>query len=83
MATGPAANTRRARVAEVTGTKHAVALSSGTAGLHLALLELGVGPGDFVLVSTFTFAATANAVAYVGATPVFIDADAETGQLDP
>jgi len=80
---GPDLARFEAEVAEVTGTKHAVALSSGTAGLHLALLELGVGPGDFVLVSTFTFAATANAVAYVGATPVFIDADAETWQLDP
>lgn len=80
---GPDLARFEAEVAEVTGTKHAVALSSGTAALHLALLELGVGPGDFVLVSTFTFAATANAVAYVGATPVFIDADAETWQLDP
>ena len=61
---------------------HAAALASGTAGLHLALRLLGVGPGDEVLVATLTFAATANAVAYVGATPVFVDADAATWQID-
>lgn len=70
-------------IAEATGTAHAVALSSGTAALHLALLELGIGPGDDVLVSTFTFAATANVVRYVGARPVFIDAEASTWQMCP
>jgi len=65
------------------GVPHAVALSSGTAALHLSLLALGVGAGDEVLVSTLTFAATANAVAYVGATPVFIDASPTTWTLDP
>ena len=64
------------------GVRHAAALSSGTAGLHLALLMLGVGPGDEVLVSSFTFAATANAVAYTGATPVFIDSDEYTWNMD-
>src|SRR5690606_6817957 len=53
------------------------------AALHLGLLELGVSSGDEVLVSSFTFAATANAVAYVGATPVFIDADPATWQISP
>ena len=62
---------------------HAVALSSGTAGLHLALLDLGVGPGDEVVTSTFTFAATANAITYVGAAPVFVDVDPATWQMDP
>jgi dTDP-4-amino-4,6-dideoxygalactose transaminase len=62
---------------------HAVALSSGTAGLHLALLDLGIGPGDEVVTSTFTFAATANAITYVGADPVFVDVDPVTWQLDP
>ncbi|MEW6719233.1 MAG: aminotransferase class I/II-fold pyridoxal phosphate-dependent enzyme [Thermodesulfobacteriota bacterium] len=65
------------------GVSHAAALSSGTAGLHLALLLLGVGPGDEVLVSSFTFAATANAVAYTGGAPVFIDSDRETWNMDP
>ena len=55
---------------------NAVALSSGTAALHLALLLVGVGPGDEVLVPSFTFVATANAVVYLGATPVFVDCDA-------
>jgi len=69
-------------VAARTGRRHGVGLASGTAGLHLALRELGVGPGDDVLVSTFTFAATANAVTYCGATPVFVDADA-SWQMSP
>jgi dTDP-4-amino-4,6-dideoxygalactose transaminase len=61
----------------------AAALSSGTAALHLALLMLGVGPGDEVVVPTLTFVATANAVTYVGARPVFVDADEATWNLDP
>jgi len=62
---------------------HAVALSSGTAALHLALELLGVGAGDEVYLSTLTFAATANAVRYVGATPVFVDSDAVSWNLSP
>jgi len=61
----------------------AVALSSGTAALHLALLAIGVGRGDVVLTSTLTFAATANAITYVGAEPAVIDASPETWTLDP
>jgi dTDP-4-amino-4,6-dideoxygalactose transaminase len=60
-----------------------VAVNSGTSGLHLALLALNIGPGDEVLVPSFTFAATANSVALTGATPVFIDIDAKTFNLDP
>jgi dTDP-4-amino-4,6-dideoxygalactose transaminase len=78
---GPDLNAFEAEVAAVTGRAFGVALSSGTAGLHLALLELGVGPGDEVLVSTFTFVATANAVVYCGATPVFIDSEPETWNM--
>ncbi|SHG29503.1 dTDP-4-amino-4,6-dideoxygalactose transaminase [Jatrophihabitans endophyticus] len=63
------------------GVGHAVGLSSGTAGLHLGLLTLGVGRGDVVLTSTMTFAATANAIAYTGASPFFVDSDA-TGNVD-
>ena len=62
---------------------HAVALASGSAALHLALLVLGVAPGDEVWLSTLTFAATANAVRYVGATPVFVDSERATWNLDP
>ena len=61
---------------------HAVALSSGTAALHLALLLVGVGPGDDVLVPTFTFVATANAATYIGARPVLVDCDPDTWQID-
>ncbi len=61
----------------------AAALSSGTAALHLALLLTGIGPGDDVIVPTLTFVATANAVAYVGARPVFVDSEPSTWNLDP
>ena len=62
---------------------HAAALASGSAGLHLCLQECGVGPGDHVLVSSFTFAATANAVKYCGAIPVLIDSEERSWNLDP
>jgi len=80
---GPDLGLFEAEVAAVVGLPHTVALSSGTAALHLALLELGVGRDDDVLVSTFTFAATANAVTYVGARPVFIDSDAVSWNMSP
>ncbi|MCV9996292.1 DegT/DnrJ/EryC1/StrS family aminotransferase [Paeniglutamicibacter sp. ZC-3] len=60
-----------------------VAVNSGTAGLHLGLLAAGVGPGDEVIVPSFTFAATGNSVALTGATPVFVDIEPETFSLDP
>jgi perosamine synthetase len=69
--------------AEFCGTSHAIAACNGTAALHLALLSLGVGPGDEVIVPSFTFIATANAVTYTGATPVFVDSDRETWAIDP
>ena len=65
------------------GARDAVALSSGTAALHLALLLLGVGAGDDVILPTLTFVATANVVRYVGACPVFLDVDEATWNLDP
>jgi dTDP-4-amino-4,6-dideoxygalactose transaminase len=70
-------------IAEQAGVAHATALSSGTAGLHLALQLVGAGPGDEVLVPTLTFVASANAVHYVGAEPVFVDCDERTWCLDP
>ncbi len=70
-------------LAERVGVGHAVAVSSGTAALHLALLVLGAGDGDEVLTSTLTFAATLNAIRYVGSDPVLIDSDRETWTLDP
>ncbi|RAK65709.1 aminotransferase class I/II-fold pyridoxal phosphate-dependent enzyme [Hymenobacter edaphi] len=68
---------------QYTGAKYAVALSSGTAAIHLGLLLLGVGPGDEVIVPSFTFVATANPVRYVGAEPVFVDSEASTWNLCP
>ena len=62
---------------------HVAALSSGTAALHLALILLGVGPGDEVLCQTMTFSASANPIAYLGATPVFIDSEANTWNMSP
>lgn len=70
-------------MAQRIGVRHAVGLSSGTAALHLALVSWGVGPGDVVPVSTFTFAATVNAIRYVGAEPHFVDCDEETGNMSP
>ena len=79
---GPEVDAFEEELADYCGRAHAVALSSGTAALHLALLTMGVGPGDIVLTSTLTFAATANAILYTGAEPVFVDAD-ESGNMDP
>jgi perosamine synthetase len=72
-----------AAFAEFCGARHAVSCCNGTAALHLALAALGVGPGDEVIVPTLTFVATANAVTYCGARPVFLDSDPETWALDP
>lgn len=79
---GPEVDAFEAELAEFTGRAHAVALSSGSAALHLGLVQLGAGPGTVVLTSTMTFAATANAITYTGATPVFVDSD-DTGNIDP
>lgn len=65
------------------GEKKVVALSSGTAALHLALIQLGVGPGDEVICQSFTFAASANPIKYLGATPVFVDSEEDTWNMSP
>jgi dTDP-4-amino-4,6-dideoxygalactose transaminase len=80
---GPDLDAFEAQVAEVVGVRHAVALSSGTAALHLALVAAGVRRGDTVLVPSFTFAASANAVMYLGARPVFLDSTPDTWNVDP
>lgn len=67
----------------LTGSAHAAALSSGTAALHLALILLDVKPGDTVFCQSFTFSASANPIVYLGATPVFIDSEQETWNMDP
>ena len=63
--------------------KHIVALSAGTAAIHLALVQLGVGPGDEVICQSFTFSASANPIKYLGAYPVFVDSEPETWNMDP
>ena len=65
------------------GDKRVVALSSGTAAIHLALIGCGVGPGDEVIVQSFTFCASSHPVTYLGATPVFVDSERETWNIDP
>ena len=78
---GPEVDGFEAELAAYTGRDHAVALSSGTGALHLGLLSMGVRRGSVVVTSSMTFAATANAITYCGATPVFVDSD-DTGNID-
>jgi dTDP-4-amino-4,6-dideoxygalactose transaminase len=80
---GPHVDAFEREVAQKIGASHAVALSSGTGAIHLSLVILGVARGDEVWTSSFTFAATANPIAYVGATPVFLDVDPGTWTLHP
>jgi dTDP-4-amino-4,6-dideoxygalactose transaminase len=79
---GPEVDAFERDIAARVGVADAVALSSGTAALHLGLLALGAGSGDVVITSTMTFAATANAIVYTGAEPFFVDCLPETGNLD-
>ena len=83
LTTGPNVAAFERALAAATGARQGVAVSSGTAALHLAMLALGIGPGDEVIVPTLTFAASANCVTYCGGTPVFADVDAATLLLDP
>lgn len=83
LTTGPTVAAFEDAVAAVVGAKYGVAVSNGTAALHAAYHALGVGPGDEVIVPPMTFAATANAALYCGATPVFADVDPDTLLLDP
>jgi len=80
---GPEVDAFEREFADLVGVRHAVALSSGTAALHLALIACGVGVGDEVAVSTFTFVASANPISYCGATPVFIDSEPDSWNMDP
>lgn len=71
------------KVADYTGAAYAVAVSNGTVAIHLAMLALGIGPGDEVITTNFTYVASSNAILYVGATPIFADIDKNTWNLDP
>ena len=79
---GPKVKEFEDAISNYLGAKHVIAVSNCTAGLHLSLLALGIGKGDEVLVPDFTFPATGHSVLYCGATPIFIDADLQTYNLD-
>jgi perosamine synthetase len=70
------------KFADYLGVEYAASVSNGTVALHVALLALGIGPGDEVIVPTFTYIASVNSITYTGATPVFVDSDASTWQMD-
>jgi dTDP-4-amino-4,6-dideoxygalactose transaminase len=80
---GPEVDKFEAEIAARVGVAHGLALSSGTAALHLALLAIGAGPGRTVIVPSMTFAASANAAVYTGADVAFVDADGDDGNVDP
>src|SRR5690606_9622423 len=83
VAQGPKVAQLEEEFAALCGTQYAVAVSSGTTALHLALLAHGIGPGDEVITSPFTFIASANSVLFTGATPRFVDIRKDTYNLDP
>ncbi len=83
LALGPVTEAFEQAVARRTGRRHAVACSSGTAGLHMAMIALGVGPGDEVVTTPFSFVASSNCILFVGATPVFVDIDPRSLNMDP
>src|SRR4051812_25960039 len=80
---GPHVTAFEKELSEYLGIDHCAALSSGTAAIHLALIILGVKRGDEVICSSFTFSASCNPIVYQGATPVFVDSEAETWNMDP
>ena len=83
LAQGPRVAALEEAFTRLTGARHAIATSSGTTGLHLAMLAHGIGPGDEVITSPFTFIASVNAILFTGAKPVFADIDEATFNIDP
>jgi dTDP-4-amino-4,6-dideoxygalactose transaminase len=80
---GPNVDAFEKELGDLTGVKHVAALSSGTSAIHLALIMLGVEPGDHVIASTYTFSATVNPIAYQHAIPVLVDSERESWNMDP
>jgi len=80
---GPNVDGFEKELCSAVGAKHVAALSSGTAAIHLSLILLGVKPGDYVIGTSFTFSATVNPIAYLGATPVLVDSEPGTWNMDP
>ena len=80
---GPNVDGFERELCEAVGARHIAALASGTSAIHLALILIGVRPGDYVIGSSFTFSATVNPIAYLGATPVLVDSEADTWNMDP
>ena len=83
LSIGPKVEEFEIACAKVAGRKHGIAVSSGTTGLHVAMLAAGVGPGDEVITTPFSFVASANSALFVGARPVFVDIDPKTLNADP
>src|SRR5919201_2881990 len=83
LTSGPRAELLEQRIAELTGARHCVALASGTAALHLALVGLGIGPDDEVITTPITWPATANVIVHTGARPVFVDVHDDDLNIDP
>ena len=83
LTTGPRAAELEERFAEYAGATQAIAVSSGTAAMHLALVAMGIGPGDEVITTPITWPATANVIVHTGATPIFADVDPDTLNVDP
>jgi dTDP-4-amino-4,6-dideoxygalactose transaminase len=80
---GPNVDLFEKSISGLCSRKHCAALNSGTSALHMALIALGTGPGDYVICQSLNFAASANAITYLGATPVFIDSETDTWNMDP
>jgi dTDP-4-amino-4,6-dideoxygalactose transaminase len=83
LTTGPRAEELERRLAELTGSRHALAVASGTAAMHLSLVGLGIGPGDEVITTPITWPATANVIIHAGATPIFVDVLDTDLNIDP
>ena len=83
LSLGPKHKEFEEKFAKKIGTKYACTVSSGTAGLHLAMIAAGIKPGDEIITSPFSFIASANCILYVGAKPIFVDIDPLTYNMDP